>query len=147
MYQGTFQYVYDTQSLHRTRIPALTINRSGWGVRLNSVDLSTYKVFFEVAWLSNSWWEGFLLRLKLLTRISPSYGICLSIAFAIPVSLLFLCLIYCVWPMEHHKRWSEADTAPYDQPRDQPPPPYEAVPRDLAEAQGISVNGMYTTRF
>ncbi|OQE14800.1 hypothetical protein PENFLA_c035G07213 [Penicillium flavigenum] len=42
--------------------------------------------------------------------------------------------------MEHHKTYSEADTAPYDQPHDQPPPPYEAVPQDLAEAQGISVN-------
>jgi hypothetical protein len=49
--------------------------------------------------------------------------------------------------MEYHKTHSEAHTAPYDQSHDQPPPPYEPVPQDLAEAQGISVNGTYSTRF
>lgn len=29
----------------------------------------------------------------------------------------------------------------HDQHDDQPPPPYEAIPQDLSEAQGISVNG------
>lgn len=49
--------------------------------------------------------------------------------------------------MEHHKTYSkEGNTAPY-QPHDQPPPPYDAIPQDLTEAQGISVNGTYATRF
>ncbi|KAJ6190941.1 hypothetical protein N7519_000962 [Penicillium mononematosum] len=43
--------------------------------------------------------------------------------------------------MEHHQTYSKkANTAPYDQPHDQSPPPYEAVPQDLTEAQGISVD-------
>lgn len=35
----------------------------------------------------------------------------------------------------------DAETAPYDQPDEQPPPPYEAIPQNLSEAQGISVSG------
>lgn len=46
-YQCDLQYIYDTQFLHRTRIVSLTINRSGWGIRLNSVDLGTYMKFFS----------------------------------------------------------------------------------------------------
>ncbi|KAJ6125519.1 hypothetical protein N7471_012836 [Penicillium samsonianum] len=34
----------------------------------------------------------------------------------------------------------QADPEPQEQPHDQPPPPYEVVPQDLSEAQGISVN-------
>lgn len=45
--------------------------------------------------------------------------------------------------MEHSKVYSkDAETAPHDQPDEQPPPPYEAIPQNLSEAQGISVNGM-----
>lgn len=48
--------------------------------------------------------------------------------------------------MEHSKMYSkDAETAPHDQredqPDEQPPPPYEEIPQNLSEAQGISVNG------
>lgn len=48
--------------------------------------------------------------------------------------------------MEHSKMYSkDAEMAPHDQrddqPDEQPPPPYEAIPQNLSEAQGISVNG------
>jgi hypothetical protein len=35
----------------------------------------------------------------------------------------------------------DAETASHDQPDEHPPPPYEAIPQNLSEAQGISVNG------
>lgn len=48
--------------------------------------------------------------------------------------------------MEHSKMYSQdAEMASHnqhdDQGDEQPPPPYEAIPQSLSEAQGISVNG------
>ncbi|KAJ9490101.1 hypothetical protein VN97_g3169 [Penicillium thymicola] len=43
--------------------------------------------------------------------------------------------------MDHSKRYSkDAEMAPHDQPNEDPPPPYEVIPQNLSEAQGISVN-------
>lgn len=107
---------------------------------------SWYKVFPS---LPNNWWKHwsfFLLCLNILGSccLFQHWSIICSLCYHLGfLFFLFLdILIYCLWPMEHSKMYSkQADPAPQEQPHDQLPPPYEAVPQDLSEAQGISVNG------